>query len=115
MRHATMLVFPSSWPEPLPRVLIEASALGCPIVAMQTGGVGDVVVHGKTGLLARSADELRAHARRLQHDSALAARLGAAARRRVDAVFNTDVVTEQHEALYASLLDRATTTVGERP
>ena len=76
MRHATMLVFPSSWPEPLPRVLIEASALGCPIVAMQTGGVGDVVVHGKTGLLARSADELRAHARRLQHDSALGGAVG---------------------------------------
>ena len=115
MRHATMLVFPSSWPEPLPRVLIEASALGCPIVAMQTGGVGDVVVHGETGLLARSADELRAHARRLQHDSMLAARLGAAARRRVDAVFDTDVVTEQHEALYASLLDRAAPGGGERP
>ena len=47
MRHAAMLVFPSSWPEPLPRVLIEASALGCPIVAVQTGGVGDVVVHGR--------------------------------------------------------------------
>ena len=77
MRHAAMLIFPSAWPEPLGRVLIEASALGCPIVAMQTGGVGDVVVHEETGLLARSADELRAHARRLQHDSMLAARLGA--------------------------------------
>ena len=115
MRHAAMLIFPSAWPEPLGRVLIEASALGCPIVAMQTGGVGDVVVHEETGLLARSADELRAHARRLQHDSMLAARLGAAARRRVDAVFDTDVVTEQHEALYASLLDRAATTTRERP
>ena len=115
MRHATMLIFPSAWPEPLGRVLIEASALGCPIVAMQTGGVGDVVVHEETGLLARSADELRAHARRLQHDSMLAARLGAAARRRVDAVFDTDVVTEQHETLYASLLDRAAPGGGERP
>ena len=115
MRHAAMLVFPSFWPEPLPRVLIEASALGCPIVAMQTGGVGDVVVHEKTGLLARSADGLRAHARRLQRDPALAERLGAAARRRVDAVFDTNVVTEQHEALYASLLDRAAPGVGARP
>ena len=96
-------------------MLIEASALGCPIVAVRTGGVGDVVVHEKTGLLARSADELSTHARRLQRDPALAARLGAAPRRRVDAVFDTDVVTEQHEALYASLLDRVVTTAGERP
>ena len=115
MRHAAMLVFPSAWPEPLPRVLIEASALGCPIVAVRTGGVGDVVVHGETGLLARSADQLSAHARRLQRDPALAARLGAAARRRVDAVFDTDVVTEQHEALYASLLDRSAPAAGARP
>ncbi len=107
MRHATMLVFPSAWPEPLGRVLIEASALGCPIAAMRTGGVGDVVVHEKTGLLARSVDELRAHARRLHHDPELAARLGAAARRRVDAVFDTEVVADQHEELYESLVDRA--------
>ena len=109
MRHAAMLIFPSAWPEPLGRVLIEASALGCPIVAVRTGGVGDVVVHEETGLLARSADQLSAHARRLQRDPALAAR------RRVDAVFDTDVVTEQHEALYASLLDRAAPGVGARP
>ncbi len=114
MRHAAMLIFPSTWPEPLGRVLIEASALGCPIAAMRTGGVGDVVVHEETGLLARSMDELRAHARRLRHDPALAARLGAAARRRVDAVFDADVVAEQHEALYASLIDRAVDRTGDR-
>ena len=114
MRHATMLVFPSMWPEPLGRVLIEASALGCPIVAMKSGGVSDVVVDGETGLLARTEDELRAHARRLRHDSALAARLGAAARRRADTVFDTEVVTGQHEALYASLVERGAGAAGER-
>ena len=105
MRHATMLIFPSSWPEPLGRVLIEASALGCPIVAMDIGGVSDVVVHEETGLLAQNTDELRAQAGRLRQDAALAARLGAAASRRVDAIFDTSVVVEQHEALYASLLE----------
>ena len=106
MRDAAFMIFPSSWPEPLPRVLIEASALGCPIVAMQTGGVDDVVVHGETGLLARTLDELQAHVRRMRRDPALAARLGAAARRRVDAVFDAEVVAEQHEELYASLIER---------
>lgn len=113
MRHAAMLVFPSTWPEPLGRVLIEASALGCPIVAMDTGGVSDVVVDGETGLLARTEDELRAHARRLRHDPDLAARLGAAARRRADAVFDTEVVTERHEALYVSLVERGAPAAGE--
>jgi len=106
MCDAEFLIFPSSWPEPLPRVLIEASALGCPIVAMQTGGVCDVVVHGETGLLARTLDELQAHAHRMRRDPELAARLGAAAQRRVDAVFDAEVVVEQHEELYASLVER---------
>ncbi|MXZ71416.1 MAG: glycosyltransferase family 4 protein [Acidobacteria bacterium] len=113
MRHAALLVFPSTWPEPLGRVLIEASALGCPIVAMDTGGVSDVVVDGETGLLARTVDELRAHARRLRHDPDLAARLGAAARRRVDAVFDTEVVAEQHEDVYGSLVERCARATGE--
>ena len=110
MRGAAFVIFPSSWPEPLPRVLIEASALGCPIVAMDTGGVSDVVVHEETGLLARDADELRMHAGRLRQDPALAARLGAAAGRRVDTLFDAAVVAERHEALYASLLKRAAPT-----
>ncbi len=36
--HASFLVFPSNWPEPLSRVLLEASALCVPIAAMNTGG-----------------------------------------------------------------------------
>ena len=33
LRHAELLIFPSVWPEPLSRVLIEASALSVPIAA----------------------------------------------------------------------------------
>ena len=114
MRGAALVIFPSSWPEPLPRVLIEASALGCPIVAMDTGGVSDVVVHEETGLLARDADELRMHAGRLRQDPALAARLGAAAGRRVDTLFDAAVVAGRHETLYASLLKGAAPAEEER-
>ena len=37
MRHAALLAFPSHGPESLSRVLIEASALGLPIAAMEGG------------------------------------------------------------------------------
>ena len=54
MAHASVLLFPSRGPESLSRVLIEASALGVPIAAMNTGGTPDVIVHDRTGLLSES-------------------------------------------------------------
>ena len=56
--NASILVFPSRWPEPLSRVLLEASALGVPIAAMDTGGSRDIVVDRKTGLLSQTSDGL---------------------------------------------------------
>ena len=47
MRHATALMFPSYGPESLSRVLIEASALGAPIAAMDTGGTRDIIQPGR--------------------------------------------------------------------
>ena len=103
MRHAALLLFPSHWPEPFGRVLVEAGALGCPVAALETGGVGDVVIHDETGLLSHDEDEFDRHVARLWHDAALRARLGAAAQRRVERMFDTPAVIAQVEALYERL------------
>lgn len=103
MQHARALVFPSRWREPLSRVLLEASALGCPMAAQQTGGTADVVIDGETGLLARDAAELARQLARLGADGGLRARLGEAARRHVERTFDTSVVVERIEALYEEL------------
>ena len=66
-----MLIFPSRGPESLSRVLIEASALGVPIAAMDTGGTRDIVEPGVTGLLSTSPEGLAADVRRLRQDEAL--------------------------------------------
>ena len=103
MRHAAMLLFPSHWPEPFGRVLVEAGAVGCPAAALETGGVGDIVIHDETGLLAQDDDELGRHVARLWHDAALRNRLGTAARHRVERMFDTPVVVDQVETLYERL------------
>ena len=103
MRHAALLVFPSHWPEPFGRVLVEAGAVGCPAAALETGGVGDIVIHDETGLLAHDDEELGRHVARLWNDATLRARLGAAARRRVERRFDTPVIVGQVEALYERL------------
>jgi glycosyltransferase involved in cell wall biosynthesis len=106
MRHASFLVFPSFWPEPLSRVLIEASALGVPIAALDTGGTRDIVEHEHTGLLASTADTLGDAVRRLRDDEGLRIRLGRAATDRAVRVFDREVVVARFEHLYRDLVRR---------
>ena len=106
LRHTQVLVFPSSWPESLSRVLLEASALGVPIAAMDTGGTRDIITHEVTGLLSRSADGLGDDLARLSRDEALRRRLGQAASRHVEANFDATVVVQRVEALYQELIGR---------
>jgi glycogen(starch) synthase len=107
MAHASLLVFPSRGPESLSRVLIEASALGVPIAAMNTGGTPDIIQNGETGLLSRTLEEFAADIRRLRDDPDLRARLGAAARARAFTAFDSSVVIPRIERLYRDLLARA--------
>lgn len=84
-----------SYREGLPKSLLEAAAAGRPSVATDVPGCREIVRDGETGLLvpARDAGALALALRRLLDDAALRARLGAAARRLVEAEF-----TQQHVA-----------------
>jgi glycosyltransferase involved in cell wall biosynthesis len=103
---ASMLIFPSRGPESLSRVLIEASALGVPIAAMDTGGTRDVIEPEVTGLLSTSPEGLADDVRRLRHDPALRERLGAAAAAKVARDFQASSVAERVERLYLELRAR---------
>jgi len=104
LAHAAMLIFPSRGPESLSRVLIEASALGVPIAAMNTGGTADIVEDEVTGLLSDSEFELVDDVRRIRHGEVLRHRLGAAAANRAVERFDSVAVVARIEALYLDLL-----------
>jgi glycosyltransferase involved in cell wall biosynthesis len=76
--EATCLVLPSR-SEGLGRVLVEAFLRGRPAVAMDVGGIRDVVTDGLNGLLVSSDAELADALVRLLTDRQLAERLGAGA------------------------------------
>lgn len=59
-RQSDIIVLPSLWPEPLPRVLLEALYFGKPIIATNVGGNSEVVIGGENGFLVEpKIDEMK--------------------------------------------------------
>lgn len=94
-RAADASVLSSAW-ENFPHTVVEALAVGCPVIATAVGGVPEVVRDGENGLLVSPGDSgaLAAALARFFADEALRARLRDAAPRSVegyseDAVFTT--------------------------
>jgi len=56
LRGLDLLVVPSTWHEPLGRVVHEAYAEGVPVLVTPMGGMVEIVEHGVTGYLADAAD-----------------------------------------------------------
>lgn len=83
-------VVPSVYPDPLPRAVIESSALGKPVVAFDVGGVSEMLQDGVTGALVKAGDSaaLATQLLRYLRDPDLRAAQGAAARRRVEEHFD---------------------------
>ena len=81
LQHADVVVLPS-WYEERGRVLLEAMAVGTPVVATRTGGIPDTVRDGANGLLVPPHDPpaLAAAIARVLGEDGLAASIGAAGR-----------------------------------
>ena len=88
--------------EGLPTTILEAGALGVPVVSTRHSGIPEAVVDGETGLLGPEADPaaLARNLHRLLSDDALRARLGRTARAHVAGNFNLATQTGKLEDLY---------------
>jgi glycosyltransferase involved in cell wall biosynthesis len=91
--------------EGMGRVIVEAMALGLPVVATTVGGIPDVVTDGECGRLVEpeDVDALAAALIELGRDPALRRKLSEAAVRRAEA-FSTAVASEKLLAVYATLV-----------
>ena len=79
--HALSAVLPSSWPDPCPTTVLEAMALGAPLVTTHMGGIADMVVDGESALVVPPGDVAATAAAlsRISADPALRSRLSAQA------------------------------------
>jgi glycosyltransferase involved in cell wall biosynthesis len=91
-------------------------ACGKPVIASAVGGLGDVVVHGETGLLVPpgDADALRLALRTLLANPELQRRMGAAGRERAKR-YVVSAVVGRIERIYAELLGTGPTTAPAAP
>ena len=97
-----VIVHPSYYPEGIPRVLIEAAAMGKPVVVTTIPGVTEIVEEGVNGVSVppRNAGELAKAMESLLAAPDLRCRYGAAGRRKVEAEYEDGAVADRYVAEY---------------
>jgi glycosyltransferase involved in cell wall biosynthesis len=100
-------VLPSLW-EGLPLALLEALALGKPIVASRVGGVPEIVEHGVLGFLVppRDPGALAEHLVRVVDDGALRARASELGPLKFARQFSVEAMVDAHARFFEEVAAR---------
>ena len=95
-----------SYREGTPVTVLEAMAMGLPVVATDVPGCREAVIQGETGFLVppRDVERLTQAIRQLIEDPDLRRRMGGAGRTRAVERFAVERIVEQYLDLYAELL-----------
>ncbi len=103
---SSMFVLPSTFPEGIPRVLMEAASMGLPIITTDSPGCNDVVEAGVNGLFvpARDSEALSTAIGQLLEQPALRQQFGQVARQRVCQRFDLGIIAQQTRTMYTQLL-----------
>lgn len=89
-RGAIFLIFPSEWYENAPMTILEAFAYGKPVIGTDIGGIPEMIVENKTGLLfsPRNYQELREKIHFLLSYPSFITQMGKNAREKVEKEYN---------------------------
>lgn len=104
-----IMAFPSYYREGVPKSLIEASAIGRPIITCNSTGCRDVVDNNVNGFLIepKNISQLTEALKKLIDDKELRIRMGKAAREKAEKEFSIDKVVDTHLKIYNELLNKS--------
>jgi glycosyltransferase involved in cell wall biosynthesis len=97
LRGARGFLNPITWEEPGATVVLEAMALGCPVIGFARGVVPELIVHGKTGFLVDTVDEMVSFIPRIGEIDRRTTHL------HVDRNFSARVMAEKYVKIYQAL------------
>ncbi len=105
LKKADILLFTSYYREGLPRVILEAAAMGLPTVAFDVPGVREVVKEGETGylVLERDVDALGRRVEKLLTDVQLRFQMGQKARDMVEQLFDIRSIEQRYFDVYRNI------------
>lgn len=107
LQSSHIMAFPSYYMEGLPKSLIEADAIGRPIITCNSIGCKEAVIDGYNGYLipTKDVDALVEKLDILLSDSSLRQEMGRNARKYAEENFSIDVVIERHLIIYQELVN----------
>ena len=106
IRNSKIVVLPSYYGEGLPKILIEASACGKPVITTDHPGCRDAILPNLTGLLipVKDSNELSKAIQKLFESPELCESMGNEARRLAILKFDINFVIKRHMQIYKELL-----------
>ena len=106
LKQCHIMAFPSYYMEGLPKSLIEADAIGRPIITSNSVGCKETLVDGYNGFLIqpKDVDALTEKLDLLLSDKELRVKMGKNARKYAEDYFSIEVVKERHLAIYSELV-----------
>jgi len=100
-----VLVMTSRW-EGLPIIALEAMRAGVPVVAINVGGLSEIIESGESGILVDSRDPgiIAAHVRMVLENESLRKRLASEGYKRIREQFSEERMLNEIKLVYESLL-----------
>lgn len=106
LKQSNIVAFPSFYMEGLPKSLIEADAIGRPIVTSNSVGCKETVIDGVNGFLIKPKDveALTEKLDLLISDATLRRKMGRESRKYAEKYFDIEVVKKRHLDIYKELI-----------